>query len=575
MTETAVAERPTLTHFQPDKAYSPERPGAQIIEVVVNPLTGKIEKAGNPRDVRLWVDAERNRIGVSTPKIDVVRGGVMLPGFVDAHTHPFVISGFELPATIDISTQQTKEGVLQELKTAANNVEPGKFIVAMNLDTTHIKDLTNRDLDEISRHKVVVFDPSLHGCVVNSSTLAEVARYGEEYQRKTNTKLSGQITPNGHLKEQWVYMAIELYEAEGSAERLAEISREQLESHLRKGITTIQDLELSTYTQVVAWLMLRRDLGDKIPISQVYLQPRTLAYVRSQIDELKDRGLVTSEEDILALLKDRTMGIKLYADGAFGSHTALVDQAYADLSHKDTHRHGMGVHTVKQLNDAVRLARDLGIENVAIHAIGDKGIGRALNTARRWRKEAGRAKIDPTHFRIEHFEMPTPEILDQVAELGIWVTPQPNFLTDYVYSDRLKERIRMLCPHKDIINKGIPMMFGSDTMPTSALFGIWMATHAPEESQRLTLDEALLAYTVASGIYEGKERGTLQESQQADVIVMDQKGINRLLTGDPLETQDIDTTEKTQALVDTTVAALDSNVQRVYRLGQLVHSKAA
>lgn len=567
MSETVVAERPTLTHFKPEKAFSAETGGFERVEFAVDSITGMIEKAGDPRDVRAYVSGEESRAqleGRAPRTITRDIGGVLLPGFVDAHAHPFLFSGIELPNPTDVSGAQTKEELIAVLKRAAADKEPGKFVVAQGFDTSRIKNLTRKDLDEASsRHKIVVYDPSYHGCVVNSKAFDEVEKYGEDYERKTG-KLRGIKRADGNLKESWVYMTFELIEAEQSVEKLVEATRATFEDHITRGITTIQDLELGTYQEVVAYFMLRREMGDRIPVSQIYLQPRTLRYVLSQIEDLRARGLVSGEDDIQRLIKERILGIKLYADGSFGSHTALVDEPY-----EDTHGHGFTFYTNRMLNDAVRMAREMGVENLAVHAIGDKGIQRAVDTAKKWRAAAEKAHLDPTKFRIEHYEMPTAEINRQVAELGIWAVPQPNFIADdLAYSDRLGERVRMFCPHKNIINAGIPMMFGSDGMPTSALFGIFMATHAPEASQRLTFAEALLAYTLASGRYEGKQRGQLKTGQQADIVVLNQEGIDKVLEGGPINPQEkIDSYEVR--------AALDANVQRVYRLGQLVHSKAA
>ncbi|TSC87847.1 MAG: metal dependent amidohydrolase superfamily protein [Microgenomates group bacterium Gr01-1014_7] len=564
MSETAVAERP-LTHFQPDKAFSSETRGFEQTEFVVDPSSGLIIKAGNARDVTAWIEGERGRATAERPvDISVVRGGVMLPGFVDAHAHPFLFSGIELPNPTDVSGAETKEQLIAILKKAVNDKEPGKFVVAQGFDTSKIKNLTRRDLDEVSpHHKIVVYDPSYHGCVVNSKAFDEVERYGKDYERKTG-KLRGVKQANGHLKESWVYMTFELIEAEESVERLVEATRATFEDHLTRGITTIQDLELGTYQEVIAYFMLRQEMGDKIPVSEIYLQPRTLRYVLSQIEDLRGRGLVSGEDDIQSLIKERVLGIKLYADGSFGTHTALIDEPY-----EDTHGHGFTFYTNRMFDDAIRLAKEMGVENIGVHAIGDRGIQRAVNTAKKWRVLAEKAHLDPTRFRIEHYEMPTAEINRQVAELGIWAVPQPNFIADdLIYSDRVGERIRMICPHKDILNQGVPMMLGSDSMPTSALFGIFMATHAPEVSQRLTFAEALLAYTLASGRYEGKARGELKEGQQADIVVLDQKGVDQVLEGGPLGTSDkIDSGEVR--------AALDANVQRVFRLGEEVHRRSA
>lgn len=565
MAESSL-ESQTLTHFQPEGAYSPERPGPQTIELVANPVSGEIIKSGDPRDVRQWINGERSRatqLGLKPPDITEVHGGLLLPGLVDAHAHPFIYSGIELLNPLDVSQIQTKEELISQLKKATSTVRKGQFVVAAGLDTRNIRDLTADDLDQVSPdHKVVVYDPSFHGCVVNHQALSEVERFGSDYQVRTKTQLRGQKLADGHLKEDWVYMTWELLEAEEGVDRLVEQTEKEFENSLRRGVTAIHDMELGTYNEVIAWLMLRQKMGEKIPVRQIYLQPRTLKYVLSQVEDLRERGLISSEEDILKLAKTGVLGMKVYSDGSFGAHTALMHEPYADTGTK-----GLVFHRMEQLNEALRLAQKYSIENVAIHAIGDRGIQRAVEMAKKWARLAAKGQFDPTKFRIEHFELPTKETIQDVADLGIWVTPQANFLTDYAYHDRLGERVRMICPHREIVNRGIRMMFGTDGMPSSALFAIWMATHAPEESQRLTFDEALLAYTLASGRYEGKNVGTLSEGQRADIIVADPKLLDQLLSSERVDHPE-------EVPVGTISRALEANIKKVYLRGELVHQKA-
>lgn len=554
-----------LTHFKPETAYSPEKPGSQNIEIVADPVSGKILKSGDPRDVRQWVEGQKSRAeleGLKPPGFTEVHGGLLIPGLVDAHAHPFLYSGLELDKPANVSSIETKEELISQLRERAKTTEKDRFLLAAGLDTTKIKDLTADDLDKVSQeHKVVVYDPSYHGCVVNSRTLAEIERYGTEYQEKAKVRLRGLKLPNGHLKEDWVYMTWELIEAEGGVKRLAEVTQKELETSLTRGVTALHDLELGTYNDFVAWLMLRQKLGERLPVRQVYLQPRTLKYALSQIQDLRERGLVSHEDEILKLAKAGVLGIKVYSDGSFGAHTALLHEPYEDTGTK-----GLVFYRMEQLNQALALAKKYGIENVAVHAIGDRGIQRAVEMAKKWARMAEKGDFDPTKFRIEHFEMPAKETLKEVADLGIWVTPQANFLTDYAYHDRLGDRVKMICPHREIVNRGIPMMFGTDGMPSSALFAIWMATHAPEESQRLTFDEALLAFSLASGRYEGVKRGTLETGQKADIIVADPKLLDQLVSSEKVE-------HPGEVPMATLIPALEQNIQKVYLRGQLIHSK--
>lgn len=560
MAETTTEAPRTLTHFAPEKAVIPERPGVNQIEIVADPVSGEILKSGDPADVRAWIRAEQGRLqGLGQVLFTEVKGGLLIPGMIDAHAHPFIYAGLEIAGPINVSQVKTKEDLITKLQSEVGAKEKGKTLVATELATTAIRDLSAKDLDHVSKeHNVVVYDPSYHGCVVNRKMLEEVLRFGKFYQDKARVQLRGEVNlKTGHLTEDWVYMTWELIEAEGGEEKLVELTEKEFEESLARGVTGLHDMEIGTYNELIAYLMLKRKWGEKLPVRQVYLQPRTLKYLGSQIKDLEGRGFQLDE--VIANLD----GLKLYADGSFGTHTALVSAPYTD-----TERVGEEFYQVSELNKALNLARQYGLENIAVHAIGDIGIKRAVELAQRWVRMAEKGLFDPTKFRIEHFEMPTKEILEKVRDLGIWVTPQPNFLTDYVYHDRLGERVKMICPHREILNYKIPMMFGTDGMPKSALFAIWMATHAPEESQRLTFEEALLAFSLASGRYEGKDVGTLAEGQKADIIVADPKLLEQLTSQDIVE-------KPHEIPIGTLTAAFENNIKKVYLQGELVYPKAA
>jgi len=196
---------------------------------------------------------------------------------------------------------------------------------------------------------------------------------------------------------------------------------------------------------------------------------------------------------------------------------------------------GIGIPQLEEMKRAAELIAKHGLNQLAIHAIGDKGIQQAVELAQHWVHLAEQGKFDPTKMRIEHFELPTPldKVLSKTKNLGIWVTPQPNFLLDYVYEDRLGERVKLLCPHQKILDYKVPMMFGTDGMPNSMLYAVWSATHAPEAKQRIKFEDALFAATQAVGQYEGNIRGTLKEGAPADIIVADPAILAKLITDCP------------------------------------------
>jgi predicted amidohydrolase YtcJ len=77
-------------------------------------------------------------------------------------------------------------------------------------------------------------------------------------------------------------------------------------------------------------------------------------------------------------------------------------------------------------------------------------------------------------------------------------------------------------PFNSVIKAGIPLAFGSDGMPFGPLEGIVGALVHPEPSERLTLRQALLAYTQGASFaccVEGQV-GTIAPGKLADLVVL-------------------------------------------------------
>jgi predicted amidohydrolase YtcJ len=117
-----------------------------------------------------------------------------------------------------------------------------------------------------------------------------------------------------------------------------------------------------------------------------------------------------------------------------------------------------------------------------------------------------------------------------------------------------------------MIQKGVNMHFGSDGMPTSALFGIWSATHHPNPKERISFEQALSAYSLMSAEYEHKhDHGRIAEGAPADIVVVNRETLNEMVAGegDPAEFEKMGADAET---MNNKVAKLEAGVARVYSL---------
>ncbi|MFA6448074.1 MAG: amidohydrolase family protein [bacterium] len=507
--------------FLPDQVAGRETAGD--FQAVVSPAEGIIVKAGARAEVGAWLEAEKAKGNIVAEEIERC---ALLPGFTDAHNHTLVYATFEMLNAASMLGCADKADALKRIKSASARLkDPEKTVFAVAFDSSKIKDLTNNDLDDASGGRsVFMLDVSLHSGIASSVMMDKIAAAAASYDRP----LLGELRDNGLTLEEFTMRALEIVEADYPLKKIAAAIERKLQNYFEKGITSVHDMMPATVNQFIAALMLRKrwktGRACDFPITKFYLNKLQLADVLMRLPILEEHGLIASGEfaDLV--------GIKLFADGAFGSRTAKVSAPYAD-----TGTDGMYFSELEELEEDVVTAMDNGLKHGAIHAIGDLGIKRAILCAAKWAAEASKRGL-PMNLRIEHYALPLPldKTLADTKALGVWLCIQPNFLLDYNYTDRLAERVRLMCPHNPTISSGIPTFFGTDGMPDSILFAIWLATHAVEPAQRLTLEECIAGACETAGLFENDQRGSIREGCKADLIVADSKLIGELtLSGDP------------------------------------------
>jgi predicted amidohydrolase YtcJ len=162
----------------------------------------------------------------------------------------------------------------------------------------------------------------------------------------------------------------------------------------------------------------------------------------------------------------RLGGVKLFADGSIGAGNAALDAPYTDSG-----KNGELNYRTQDLASFIERAERAGLQTV-IHAIG----GRAIEQVLEAHAMVGTSR--ELRHRIEHFELPTRAQIERARELGLNISMQPNFVGNWsgegkMYQARLgEERDSMVDPHHFVLEMGLPLAFGSDSMPISPLYGL-------------------------------------------------------------------------------------------------------
>jgi len=251
------------------------------------------------------------------------------------------------------------------------------------------------------------------------------------------------------------------------------------------------------------------------------------------LDELKvKRGFHPQSDQML-----HTGMVKGFMDGSLGGHTAALLEPYAD----DPKNSGLPRYEAEKLNEMAK-ERVLAGFQLGFHAIGDKGIQMALDAFAEAEKAAREQKVkaanggDDFRLRIEHAQVTTPAQFARFKELKVIASVQPShLLTDVRWAqERLgQKRAATSYAWAALLNKGVTLAFGTDypVEPVSPFRGLYAAVTRKSENgkqeyfpeQKLTMDQAIAAYTTGSAFaeFEEKEKGKLAPGMLADFVVLD------------------------------------------------------
>jgi predicted amidohydrolase YtcJ len=220
-------------------------------------------------------------------------------------------------------------------------------------------------------------------------------------------------------------------------------------------------------------------------------------------------------------------GVKFYADGALGSRGARLYASYAD----DPGNQGLWRTEPAALARGVEAAVAGGWQ-VAVHAIGDAGVGGVLDAF----LAAQRAHPGDHRLRIEHAQVIAARDVPRMVAARAIASMQPTHATsDMPWAEARLGSQRVLGAYawRTLLAQRIPLAAGSDfpVEQVAPLLGIYAAVTRQDTqgapaggwypTQRLTLREALDAFTRGAAYAEGAEasRGVLAVGRQADLTV--------------------------------------------------------
>lgn len=471
------------------------------------------------------VDIEKLK-GPQTQVIDL-GGHFVMPGFNDAHLH--LADGGLNKLRVDLTGVKSLDELRARVQKKVGESKAGEWILGGGWDETlwPVKATPTRwDLDEVSDgHPVFLVRIDGHIAVANtralqlaSLTLASRDPQGGHIDRNE----AGE--PTGILRETAQGAVENVIPAPTHEQRRQgiELALTDLAAH---GVTSAQDFSppwenFQIYEELEKEGKLTARISEWLPFDE-------------PVEQLTRERDSHPQSDLML----RTGMLKGFMDGSLGSHTAALLEPYAD----DPKNSGLPRYESDKLNDMTK-ERVLAGFQIGFHAIGDKGVQMALDAFAGAEKAAKEAHVkapnggEDFRLRVEHAQVTTPAQFAQFKQLKVIASMQPShLLTDMRWAqDRVgAKRAATSYAWLAFLNKGVVLAFGTDypVEPVSPFRGLYAAVTRKSEDgkqeyfpvQRLTMDQAIAAYTTSSAYAEceEKEKGKLVPGMLADFVVLD------------------------------------------------------
>ena len=493
-------------------------------------------------DRLLHVGGEEEARAVAGTGAEVVDldGGLVVPGFVDAHTHVLMtgdaLTRAHLRDAHDLAEIQRRV----QAWAAANPDAPRVLGQGWLFAAVPGGHPTREMLDAVCPDRPVYLDANdYHSVWLNSRALEELG-----ITRDTPEPVGGRIAhdpvtgePTGHVDETamqeivWPFLAARRTDADRDRHLDAALA-----AYAAAGITGVVDMAVDEHGLPA---MVRAQDSGRLPVRIVghWFMERA----GDTADHLAQVATAVrlAEEHRSPWL--RMTGVKFVVDGVIDGCTAALKAPYSTGALPEP------IWDLDTLAPAVAAADGAGLQ-IAVHAIGDEAIRIALDALEH---AVDRNGARPRRHRIEHLEYTDPADVPRLARLGITASMQPVHADPAVQENWRAmlgdSRVDRGYPWPEFTDSGARLAFGTDapTAPHFPLRNLYIAA-----TRRSALDPTLppnvpryalpLADALRHATYDAawsccaeQERGKLVPGRLADFAVVDRdpftEGVDSLL----------------------------------------------
>ena len=488
---------------------------------------GRILTVGSKADCESALGKQRHEFDLG--------GRALLPGFIDTHIHPLMLVYFDM--NVDLNEVTTMAELLKRIAATARD-SSAEWIVGLQFDEQNLDEPrfpTRQELDSacpdcpvmiVKRdgHTVFANTPAIEAAGVSAATSDPP---GGIIDREPDG------SPSGAFREE-ASMLIKNQVPLPDIQSFTAGARSAFEKLAAFGITSAGAV-MQTGEEGPAG----SDAAFEIPLMQMLLEhvPINLygLLIASEVEQVNAAlGSVFHCEEVGA--GHRIGGIKIFADGTFGSCTAYMDEPFTDQPDK----RGFLTHSVEEIYRRMVFAHTRGLQ-VAIHAIGDAANRVCVELYDRLLEEYPDAEH---RHRLEHASQLNAEIVEGIARLGLVVSAEPLYILSEKHwlAKRLgPDRIKWTYPFRSLVDAGVRVAGASDgpveSMDVLQAIECCVTREGFVPEQGITPAQAVRMYTLdaAYAQFEDSVKGSISPGKRADLVVLSKNPA----TASPTEISDI------------------------------------
>jgi predicted amidohydrolase YtcJ len=476
------------------------------------------------------VSAQVDRAGAAVVDLD---GGLLAPGFVDAHVH--AIQGGLERIRCNLSEFTTRDEYLECVRDYATKHRDLPWILGggWSMPAFPGGTPTAADLDAVvSDRPVFLPNRDHHGAWVNSRAL-DLAGIGPGAPDPAHGRIErdDRGNPTGTLHEAAMDLVSEVLPPTTDAEMDAALTEAQRYLH-SLGITDWQDAIVGYYGGI----------DDPAPAYVRAAQRGELtAHVSGALwwDRDSDGNQIESlveRRSELSHGRFRASAVKIMQDGVAENFSAAMTEPYLDRSGRVTQNRGHSFVDAAALPEYVRLLDERGFQ-LHFHAIGDRAVREVLDALEGTSREH--------RHHIAHVQVVHPRDVARFAEYGVAANLQMLWAVQDAQMVELTvpflgaERSGWQYPFGALERAGARLVAGSDWPVSSPnpLLAIHVgvnrtalddATPPLLPDQAISLESAFAAYTSGSAwITQRDDAGALRADAAADLVTLDRDPFGR------------------------------------------------